>query len=81
VTRFRKYLVNVVSDLSPPVYYLAIDRFWRFPVWEGKAGPGAPIRWRGHIREVLRGTVSLRICLCFLGERFQDWLREQCFDS
>jgi hypothetical protein len=27
VTRFRKYLINVVSNLSPKVYYLAIDSF------------------------------------------------------
>jgi len=27
VTRFRKYLINVVSNLSLMVYYFAIDSF------------------------------------------------------
>jgi hypothetical protein len=36
VTRFRKYLANVVSNLRPIVYYLAIDSFPEFPSLGGK---------------------------------------------
>ena len=32
MTCFRKYLINVVNNLSPVMYYLAIDSFLRFPV-------------------------------------------------